>query len=225
MDDSRTPPTSISPTASLFAARAVRDFGDGFAAVLLPVHLTALGASAMEVGLLATVALLGSSLLTLGVGMIGGRHDQRRLLIAASGLMIASGVAFAVIHDFALLLLVAFAGTINPSSGSVSIFAPLEQTILTREAAAGERTRMFARYSLVGAFAGALGALAAATPDYLAPFGLDQLQAIRAMFVLYAILGLVGGFIYGRIPPRRRRRRQGRSRRWGRRGASSSASP
>lgn len=202
MDDSRTPPTSISPTASLFAARAVRDFGDGFAAVLLPVHLTALGASAMEVGLLATVALLGSSLLTLGVGMIGGRHDQRRLLIAASGLMIASGVAFAVIHDFALLLLVAFAGTINPSSGSVSIFAPLEQTILTREAAAGERTRMFARYSLVGAFAGALGALAAATPDYLAPFGLDQLQAIRAMFVLYAILGLVGGFIYGRIPPR-----------------------
>ncbi len=202
MDDSRTPPTSISPTAALFAARAVRDFGDGFVAVLLPVHLMALGFSAMEVGVLATVALLGSSLLTLAVGMIGGRHDQRRLLIAASGLMIASGVAFAVIHDFALLLLIAFAGTINPSSGSVSVFAPLEQTILTREAAAGERTRMFARYSLVGAFAGALGALAAATPDYLAPFGLDQLQAIRAMFVLYAALGLVGGFIYGRIPPR-----------------------
>ena len=202
MDDSRTPPTSISPTAALFAARAVRDFGDGFVAVLLTVHLMALGFSAMEVGVLATVALLGSSLLTLAVGMIGGRHDQRRLLIAASGLMIASGVAFAVIHDFALLLLIAFAGTINPSSGSVSVFAPLEQTILTREAAAGERTRMFARYSLVGAFAGALGALAAATPDYLAPFGLDQLQAIRAMFVLYAALGLVGGFIYGRIPPR-----------------------
>ena len=48
----------------------------------------------------------------------------------------------------------------------------------------------------------AFGALAAATPDYLAPLGLDQLQAIRAMFVLYALLGLVGGFIYGRIPPR-----------------------
>lgn len=202
MDEPKISPASISPTASLFAARAVRDFGDGFVAVLLPVHLTALGFSAMEVGVLATVALLGSSLLTLGVGMIGGRHDQRRLLIAASGLMIASGVAFAAVHDFALLLPVAFAGTINPSSGSVSIFAPLEQTILTREAAAGERTRMFARYSLAGALAGAFGALAAATPDYLAPLGLDQLQAVRAMFVLYAILGLVGGVIYGRIPPR-----------------------
>ncbi len=202
MDEPKTSPASISPTASLLAARAIRDFGDGFVAVLLPVHLTTLGFSAVEVGVLATVALLGSSLLTLGVGMIGGRHDQRRLLIAASGLMIASGVAFAAIHDFALLLLVAFAGTINPSSGSVSVFAPLEQTILTRETADRERTRMFARYSLVGAFAGAFGALAAATPDYLAPLGLDQLQAIRAMFVLYALLGLVGGFIYGRIPPR-----------------------
>ena len=50
MDDSRP-----SPTASLFAARAARDFGDGFAAVLLPVHLTALGCSAVEVGVLATV--------------------------------------------------------------------------------------------------------------------------------------------------------------------------
>ena len=28
--------------------------------------------------------------------------------------MIATGVAFALVHDFALLLVVAFAGTINP---------------------------------------------------------------------------------------------------------------
>lgn len=202
MDDSRASPALITPTAYLFSARAVRDFGDGFVAVLLPAYLTLLGFSAVEVGVLATVALLGSSLLTLGIGMIGGRHDQRRLLIAASGLMVASGAAFVFVHDFALLLLVAFVGTVNPSSGSVSIFAPLEQTMLTREAAASDRTRMFARYSLVGAFAGAFGALAAATPDYLAPFGLDQLQAIRAMFVLYAVLGLAGGFIYRRIPPR-----------------------
>ena len=202
MDDSRASPTMISPTAHLFAARAVRDFGDGFVAVLLPAYLSLLGFSAVEIGVLATVALLGSSLLTLGVGMIGGRQDQRRLLIGASGLMIASGVAFVFVHDFALLLLVAFAGTINPSSGSVSVFAPLEQTMLTREAAAAQRTRMFARYSLVGAFAGAFGALAAATPDYLAPLGLDPLQAVRAMFVVYALLGLAGGILYGRIPPR-----------------------
>ncbi len=191
-----------SPVTALFAARAVRDFGDGFVAVLLPVHLTLLGLSPVQIGIMATAALLGSSLLTLLIGMIGGRHDHRRLLIAAAGLMVASGVAFAVVHDFALLLAIAFVGTINPSSGSVSIFAPLEQTVLTSASADRARTTMFARYSLVGALAGAVGALAAGVPDLLAPAGLDQLQAIRLMFVLYAALGVAGALLYRLIPPR-----------------------
>ena len=37
------PRRRFSPTACLFAARALRDFGDGFVAVLLPVYLLALG--------------------------------------------------------------------------------------------------------------------------------------------------------------------------------------
>jgi hypothetical protein len=55
----------------LLSARAVRDFGDGFVAVLLPVYLTMLGFSPFEVGI-ATAALL-----TLGIGVIGSRHDRR----------------------------------------------------------------------------------------------------------------------------------------------------
>src|SRR6266545_1854142 len=109
---------------------------------------------------------------------------------------------FAVVHDYALLLVVSFMGTVNPSSGSVSVFVPLEHAVLTREVTAAARTRMFARYSLVGALAGAVGALAAATPEALAPLGLDQLTGIKAMFVVYAVLGLVGGFFYARIPHR-----------------------
>jgi predicted MFS family arabinose efflux permease len=40
----------------------------------------------------------------------------------------------------------------------------------------------------------------AAVPDLLAPLGFDQLTAIKAMFIFYALLGIVGGFIYARIP-------------------------
>ncbi|RVO31116.1 MFS transporter, partial [Sinorhizobium meliloti] len=36
---------SIHPATYLFAARALRDFGDGFVAILLPVYLLALGFS------------------------------------------------------------------------------------------------------------------------------------------------------------------------------------
>ena len=116
--------------------------------------------------------------------------------------MVATGVAFSVIDAYAVLLVVAFAGTINPSGGSVSVFVPLEHALISGEVAAAERTRIFAHYSLVGALAGAVGALAAASPEFLGRIGIGQLTAIKIMFVLYAILGLVGCLIYLRIPRR-----------------------
>ncbi|RWM28954.1 MFS transporter [Mesorhizobium sp.] len=192
----------IHPAIFLFAARALRDMGDSFVAVLLPVYLLALGYTPLQVGVIATVSLLGSALLTMCVGLLGARHDHRQFLLAGAGLMIATGVAFAVVHDYALLLLVALVGTINPSAGSVSVFVPLEHAVLTREVTERERTKMFARYSFVGAFAGAAGGLAAAIPDLLAPVGVDRLAGIKAMFVLYALLGLLGGLLYACIPRR-----------------------
>jgi MFS family permease len=191
------------------AARALRDFGDGFIAVLLPVYLSAIGLGALEIGVVATLALLGSALTTLAIGFLGARFDQRKLLIAASGLMVATGLAFAASSTYAVVLLVALVGTINPTAGNVSIFVPLEHTVLARSAADAVRTRMFARYSLIGALAAATGALAAASPDVLAALGVSHLTSLRAMFVVYATLGLAGGMIYARIPADAMRREEG----------------
>jgi MFS family permease len=202
-NDGSTGMTTPSNVLLLFSARALRDFGDGFVAVLLPAYLLVLGFTPLQVGAIATASLLGSALLTMGIGLLGARYDYRQLLLGAASLMIATGVAFAMVHDYALLLVIAFAGTVNPSSGSVSIFVPLEHAALTREVANAERTRMFAHYSLVGALAGALGALAAATPDLVAPVGIDRLTGIKAMFVVYALLGVAGGIHYARLPRRR----------------------
>ncbi len=187
------------PTACIYAARALRDFGDGFVAVLLPVYLTAIGFGAFEVGVVATLALFGSALMTLGIGLLGARFDQRRLLMAASILMVATGLAFALSETFALVLLIAFLGTVNPSSGSVSIFTPLEHTMLSRSVVDGERTRMFARYSLIGSLAAAVGALASGSPDLLAKLGVAQIAALKLMFVVYAALGVLGGLMYAQI--------------------------
>jgi MFS family permease len=178
----------------------LRDFGDGFVAVLLPVYLTRLGLSPFGVGVIATAALSGSAVLTIVAGILGARHDLRRLVLAASALMVLTGLAFAVAQDYALLLLIAFAGTINPSAGSVSLFVPLEHALLSGIITDAERTRTFARYSLVGALASATGALAAALPDALAP-GPDELAGIKAMFLLYALVGIAGAAAYSRLPP------------------------
>jgi MFS family permease len=193
-------PRGTSAATHICAARALRDFGDGFVAVLLPVYLTAIGLGPFEVGIVSTLALLGSASMTLGIGLLGARADQRTLLMAASGLMIATGIAFALSTTYAVVLLVALIGTINPSAGSVSIFVPLEHAVLARSTADADRTRMFARYSLVGALAAAVGALATASPDLLVAMGLSRLGALKAMFVLYALIGAAGGLVYARIP-------------------------
>ena len=190
------------PLKLLFWARGLRDFGDGFVAILLPAYLTSLGVSPFKVGVLAAVALLGSALLTFLVGLIGARHDHRYLLVAAAGLMTATGIALSMFDGYAILLVIAFAGSVNPSGGSASSFVPIEHAVLTRETSDKARTRMFARYGLIGAMSSAAGALAAAIPDFLTRAGLSELTAIKAMFVVYALLGVIGAVLYARIPRR-----------------------
>ena len=62
------------------------------------------------------------------------------------------------------------------------------------------RTAAFARYSLIGALAAAAGSLAAASPDLLESIGVNKIAALKAMFVLYALLGLAGGLLYAGLP-------------------------
>ncbi|PNE11421.1 MAG: MFS transporter [Beijerinckiaceae bacterium] len=190
------------PLRLLLGARGLRDFGDGFVAVLLPVYLMALGFSPLEVGGLAGTALFGSALLTLAVGFLGVRYDHRLLLISSAGLMTATGVALSIVDSYALLLVVAFVGSVNPSGGSASSFVPVEHAVLTRETADAERTKAFARYGLVGGLAAAGGALAAAMPELFTRPDWSELSGIKAMFWIYALLGLVGGLLYARIPGR-----------------------
>lgn len=189
------------PVTCLYAARALRDFGDGFVAVLLAVYLTELGFSPFTVGLVSTVALLGSSATTLAIGLLGRPGSQRTLLLAASALMVLTGLAFAVAADIGWLLLVAFVGTINPSAGNVSIFVPMENALLAGSAPANRRTRLFAAYGLTGAIAASIGSLAAGSPDLLVELGLSRIEALKAMFILYAVLGAAGALCYQLIPP------------------------
>lgn len=194
-------PGDAATVRHIYAARALRDFGDGFVAVLLPVYLTAIGLGPLEVGIVATLALLGSALMTLGIGLLGAAWDRRKLLMAASVLMAATGVAFAFSSTYGAILLIAFVGTVNPSAGSVSIFVPLEHAALSHAVADADRTSMFARYSLIGALAAALGSFGAATPEFVASLGVSQMTALRAMFVAYAMLGIAGGILYARTSP------------------------
>jgi len=191
------PPKASTDALRILAARGVRAFGDGYVALLLPIYLVELGYSALAIGAIVTSTLIGTALLTLWVGWIANRHSRRLLLLAAAVLMAVTGAGFAVITDFWPLLVIAFVGTMNPTSGDASIFVPLEQTVLTQTIAARSRTALFARYSVIGSCAAALGVLAAALPDFMTAWtGCTRTAAMQLMFGFYAGLGVVALLLY-----------------------------
>ena len=185
----------------LLWVRGLRAFGDGYVSLVLPLYLITLGLSPFQVGVIATGTLLGSGILTLLVGLHAYRFRYRTLLLMATALMMATGLGFAAVSDFWPLLVIAVVGTLNPSSGDVSVFLPLEQAVLARVVGDRQRTAVFARYSLVGALVGAAGALFAGFPEFLAgAMNIGVKPALQAMFVLYALLGLASGLIYRKLP-------------------------
>ncbi len=196
------PPGTNPDAARLISARAIRSFGDGFISVLLPLYLSELGFSGLRIGAITTATLLGSAALTLLVGMLAYRLSRRNLLLSAGLLMIATGLAFAVVHQFWPLLLIAFVGTLNPSSGDVSVFLPLEQSVLPQTVNDQQRTAIFARYGLAASLVAACGALVAGLPELIANrTSLSFTGAVQGMFVLYALLALIALSIYRRLSP------------------------
>ena len=152
-------------------------------------------------GAIITATLLGSAAATLAIGMLAHRIELRRLLLLAGGLMAATGVGFAGIEAFWPLIVVAAVGTLNPSTGDVSLFLPLEQSLLAHAADDRDRTALYARYAFVGSMVGALGSLAAALPQFAVDgFGLDLTVAIKGMFLLYAVIGGLNWLLYRRLP-------------------------
>ncbi|HYF54277.1 MAG TPA: MFS transporter, partial [Salinarimonas sp.] len=185
----------------LLAARGIRALADGLVSLVLPVYLLALGYGAVEAGLIATATLSGSALLTLGIGLVAHRAPARALLLGVSALMILTGLAFASLSAFWPLVLVSFVGTLNPSGGDVSAFLPLEQARLAGAGGMVDRTRLFARYSFVGAIGAAIGALGAGLLDAaVALAGMEFTTACQAVFGLYALAGAGVLLLYARLP-------------------------
>jgi MFS family permease len=185
----------------LLWVRGLRAFSDGFVSLLLPLYLIELGFGPFQVGAITAGTLLGSGVLTLAIGLSAHRFRLRTLLLCATFMMAATGLGFAVVTDFWPLLLIAVVGTLNPSSGDVSVFLPLEQAALAHVAGDRERTALFARYSLVGALVAALGALSAGLPGLMVDAtGMHIRSALQLMFGLYGVIGLVAATIYRKLP-------------------------
>jgi len=175
----------------LLLTRFIRLFAYGAVSVVLVLYLTGLGIGTQQIGVLFTLTLLGDTVVSLWLSTRADRIGRRRMLIVGALLMASAGIVFALTRNFLVLLAAATIGVISPSGNEVGPFLPIEQAALAHVVPSDRRTSVFAWYTLIGAFATALGSLAAGVLAHRIDY--------RGVVALYAALGIVLGLVFMRL--------------------------
>ena len=151
----------------ILGIQAVRAFLYGFGAVILGTSLAASGASDLRVGLVGAAILAGMALSAVVVGIAGDRVGRRRAYAVLLILVGVVGLGYALTDDIWVLVVLALFGTMSTDANENGPLTTLEQAMIG-QAPAGTRIRVFGRYNAVAYLTGALGALAAGGPAFLA---------------------------------------------------------
>jgi len=178
----------------ILAARLLRAFGFGMAAVLVGLHLERRGLAAGAIGVVLTVGLLSAAISGVIAAALASRIGRRATLAFAGILMAIAGADLALAASPILLGIAAVTGMLGAASVDLGPFASIEQAALAESVEPRRRNIAFARYSLTGGLAAAAGALAAGTAT--------NLDRSRLLFALYAVIGLVTAALASLLSPR-----------------------
>jgi MFS family permease len=182
----------------LLAARTLRTFAYGFLSVILAIYLKLIGFEDFYIGLILTATLLNSVIFTLIASFYADRIGRRKILIVYAALMSLSGAIFFVTTNYLALIISALIGTINVTGTETGAFLSIEQAVLPQMVNdINKRNTVYALYNMVGTFAMSAGVLLSGLPQILAQqYGLNQIESIRPLFLIYSIIGLAVLGIY-----------------------------
>ncbi|WP_298210906.1 MFS transporter [Ferrimicrobium sp.] len=185
----------------LLIARALREVGFGVIAIILPLYWHEQHISALEIGTLFTVALLGTALISLFIGRYVDHFGRRRLLLISSFLWFIAAPFLLITKEPLALGVIIILGSISPTGKEVGLFLGIEQAMLSRLVKGHARTKTYAWFTLVGYTATAAGALIAA----LLGFGLGHASQIstglfRVVILAYSGIALVQLILYAVVP-------------------------
>lgn len=185
----------------LFTSRALRLFAYGLLSVILVLYLTELGLNLVQIGTLITLTLVGDTAISLWLTTQADRLGRRRMLLVGSGLIVLAGVVFSLTHNYYLLLFAAIIGVISPTGNEVGPFLSIEQAALSQITSDKNRTKVFAWYTLVGAFAISFGSLAGGVIVQILQNWFTPLNSYRAVVLCYALLGGALGLVFACLSP------------------------
>jgi len=108
-------------TKLLCAQRFVRLFAYGASTLILAIYLSALEISDARIGLFMTLTLLGDVVISFGLTLFADGLGRRRMLVVGAALMTGSGVVFALVGNYWILVAASIFGVISPRSDTSMI--------------------------------------------------------------------------------------------------------
>ena len=181
----------------LLTGRIARSFSQAVLVIAVPLYVSAAGYSTVQVGYLLSLALLGSTVLTLIVGIFSDRYGRKLMLMAIAALGIVGASVFSVTTTFWVLAVMAGIAAVRGggagSGGGFGPFYPAEQALIAESSSDRQRNTVFSTLSLVGVLAAALGSAVMVIPDILQEHHIGAVESYRpifwiAAFVSFAVL-------------------------------------
>jgi len=178
----------------IFAARLLRAFGFGIAAVLVGIQLERRGLSPRAIGFVLTIGLLAAAFGGFVAAGVSSRFGRRWALAGAAALMAFAGFDLALATSPFLLGLAAATGMLGAASVDLGPFSSIEQAALTESVSPRQRNLAFARYSTGGGLAAGAGALVAGTAT--------TPNRSSLLFAVYGIIGAVTALLALSLSPK-----------------------
>jgi MFS family permease len=185
----------------IIIARFCRMFAYGANSTFIALFFSALGFSDFRIGLFMTSTLVGDVFLTLVLTAIADSLGRRRTLLFGSFMMVFSGIVFATMENYWLLLLAAIVGVVSPSGGDFGPFRAIEESVLSQLTSAEGRSNVLSWYVTSGSFGSAIGSEIAghilqatiikATEGNVTKRAWSSVDGYHACFGLYILFGLV----------------------------------
>ena len=176
----------------LLLTRFVRMFAYGSSTLILAIYFAALGHSDTKIGLFMTLTLVGDVLISLALTFVADSLGRRRILILGSLLMTLSGVCFATVSNYWILLLAAVVGVISPSGNEIGPFRAVEESTLAQLSEEATRSDVFAWYVVIGTLGTSGGSLACGwITQALQATGWSEVKSFRFIFWIYALVGVL----------------------------------
>ncbi len=179
----------------LFAARATRSFSQALLVIVVPLYVAAIGYSTLQVGYLLSIALAGSTGITIFVGFFADRYGRTPTMMAIGSLGAIGSAVYALTTQFWVLAVMAALASIRGggagSGGGFGPFYPAEQALVASSCTDEDRNAVFAWLSLVGVLAGAIGSAVAVLPGILREhFQTNAVESYHPIFWIAAFASL-----------------------------------